>query len=119
MTFVRYSTWIAGAIALYALIALGVRFYAHNSERMLLQRILASRAENLRSGAFKSAITTQEGAKRRDKAIELLSNDVFDEKVILVGAQVRPPSKNEYVHPLFRNSPSLCWWVVDELGRIA
>gem|GEM_PF-6871066 len=56
--------------------------------------------------------------RRRARVIELLSNGVFDDEVMLFVAQVTPPSGYRY-SPSSRDYPALIWFVVDELDQVA
>ena len=122
MAIMRQWKWIGVLLCFCVLLpfglSLGYRKIKALQREKLLQKIFATEAESLRRGMFKMAIPEPEGTKRREEAIQLLSNGVFDEKVLLVAAQLRPPTRGKYEHPLFRNSPSLCWVVVDELQQV-
>jgi hypothetical protein len=85
----------------------------------LLQRRFASEAEELRKGLESSSGWSVEELKRRNKAVELLSNGVFDTQVVLLHAGTDPPYKPTYGHPIGDESPRLVLYAVDELSRIA
>ena len=119
MGIIRHWKFMASLAGLFALLAFGFYFYRKNSREELLQVIFASEAEKLHRGIFKNPSLNEEGVERAKEAITLLSNGVFDERVLLFFAQVKPPTISKYIHPIFKDSPLLCWFVVDELEQVA
>jgi len=52
------------------------------------------------------------------KAIDILSNGLFDSNVLFIKASVLPPHYLEHSDPIVRNAPRLVLWFVDELDQV-
>jgi hypothetical protein len=87
--------------------------------RRSLQTVFAAEAGHARRMLAETEGLTEDAIGRTKKAAQLLANGVFDDSVLLFWAQVRPPARQKHQHPLFRNSPSLAWFMVDEQQNVA
>jgi len=93
------------------------------TDKELLQEFLKSKAEDMRKNSKyipnypPNDILGLKFVKRRDRAIVLLGNGVFDNEVVLLVARIDPPTGMKYSHPTRRDYPSLNWYVVDELDQ--
>lgn len=121
----RRFIYIVFIIGLCAIFIFGA-YYFHGRIRTiqrntLLQRRFASKAERLRKGleSSKSAGVDAEALKRPKIAFELLSNGIFDTQVVLLSAEILPPYKPTYGHPIGDESPVFLLHFVDELCRVS
>jgi hypothetical protein len=90
-----------------------------SSRKMLSQDYLKACAEKLRSRRPVDSNIYPEMFQRRKEAIDMLSNGVFDERVIILSARVAQSPSNDKPPRSVGNSPRLVLLLVDELKQVA